>query len=143
MPRGGGPNTGAMVELKTNVAEFNRGLEAAMQAIPEHAEKIYRTAALHVLRGVIDMSPVDTGRFRNNWQVSLGRRVTAEHNHGSAAAAYAAGAARIRRHRRGQTAFVTNNVPYAQALEEGHSKKAPHGVVSITLLRVKQGLVPR
>jgi hypothetical protein len=33
----------------------------------------------------------------------------------------------------GHTIYIVNNLPYANALENGHSKQAPSGMVKVTL----------
>lgn len=40
----------------------------------------------------------------------------------------------------GKVHFVQNSVPYIEALEDGHSRQAPHGIVSLTAVEF-QGLV--
>jgi len=34
--------------------------------------------------------------------------------------------------------FLVNNVPYAQALEDGHSTQAPQGIYGLTALEFQQ-----
>jgi len=128
------------IELTDNVVDFNRRLNEAMQALPNQANKIKRVAAVTVLRGVIFRSPVDTGRFRNNWQLTLGRPARGEVNAGGYFQAAASGTARALQAKPGQDIWITNNVPYAEALEEGHSGQAPAGVVGPTLAGVAMGL---
>ena len=38
----------------------------------------------------------------------------------------------------GQVAFITNSLPYAIPLEYGHSKKAPEGMIRVTVARFEQ-----
>jgi len=38
----------------------------------------------------------------------------------------------------GQTVYLLNNLPYSVPLEYGHSKKAPQGMVRMTLARFQQ-----
>ena len=39
-----------------------------------------------------------------------------------------------------ENCFISNSVPYAEHLENGHSKQAPNGVMRITILEVKEDL---
>jgi hypothetical protein len=88
------------------------------------------------------MSPVDTGRFRGNWQVGLTAPVT-----GTLATLDKSGAATIARGNQvlsqaksGGVIYINNNLPYAQRLEYGWSKQAPSGMVRITLARFQSML---
>ena len=123
--------------LEVNARQFQKGLMDSLRRVEDHSVIAFNAIALHILRGVINSSPVDTGRFRNNWQLSIGRRSTIESNAGSGHAAYARGAANVRWRKAGQDAWITDNVPYAKALEHGHSGQAPHGVLGPTLARIR------
>lgn len=75
------------------------------------------------------------GRFKNNWQVGIGginnntdRRPQSDGN-----AALAAYEGAIRGWTPGATIFLTNSMPYARALEYGHSQQAPGGMVRLTV----------
>jgi hypothetical protein len=74
------------------------------------------------------------GRFRGNWQVTVGSPASGEVRRVDAAGTQTieAGAAAIAPAVVGPTIYLTNNVPYAIPLEYGHSKQAPTGVVRVT-----------
>ncbi len=98
--------------------------------------KIVREAAGRMLRGVILKSPVDTGRFRANWQISAGKLASntvdsTQPDIGAQMANMRGGSNLI---------FVVNNLPYAEALENGHSGQAPQGMVALTMLEVTNWL---
>lgn len=38
----------------------------------------------------------------------------------------------------GETAYITNSLPYAIPLEFGHSTQAPHGMVRVTLVEFER-----
>ena len=40
----------------------------------------------------------------------------------------------------GDDIWISNNLPYIEALEEGHSQQAPHGMVALSLAEAEQGL---
>ncbi|HHZ8295525.1 TPA: HK97 gp10 family phage protein, partial [Klebsiella pneumoniae] len=86
-------------------------------------------------------SPVDTGRFRGNWQITFNRAPlyainaydqTGEktiQNGKANIALYAKGA--------GITSiWFSNMLIYANALEYGHSKQAPNGVMGVVAIRL-------
>jgi hypothetical protein len=75
------------------------------------------------------------GRFRGNWQVSIGSPKTSEVKRidPGGAATIAEGALVIEAAVAGPSIWLMNNVPYAERLEHGWSKQAPAGVVKITV----------
>ena len=110
------------------------------------ADKVLRKIALDGLRGVLLGSPVDTGRFRGSWRVGINRvikSVKAPPEKKKLApkqsvdpATLADGSEKIGKAKFGDTIYITNNVVYAQRLEDGHSKQAPAGVLKLTAIRV-------
>lgn len=100
-----------------------------------------RKIALGAFTEVIMMSPVDTGRFRGNWQVSVGPEleyippVDDEDPSGSATVAYTKSI--VDTLNAGDTVWLVNNLPYAGPLEYGWSKQAPGGMVRLTAQRWK------
>lgn len=101
------------------------------------ADLVLRRVLMEMTSEIILMSPVDTGRFRGNWQLTLGSPATgtvaATDKSGGATKAKAASTAEIARF--GVTAYFVNNLPYARPLEYGHSKQAPAGMVRLTIAR--------
>jgi len=98
-----------------------------------------RKIALSVFREVIMMSPVDTGRFRGNWQVAINSipQGTLEIDDKSGTVSMNKADAAALKLEVGQAIYLVNNLPYARALEYGHSKQAPGGMVRITVRRWK------
>lgn len=129
--------------MATNFKAFNRKMvKAAKNLTVVQGVLFHKKISLEVLRGVVEMSPVDTGRFRGNWQLGLDFKPTGEISMPEAAVRdpFIEGLGSIGPLKFGQIVWITNNVPYAQALEDGHSKaQAPHGMVKITLARIGAG----
>lgn len=76
------------------------------------------------------------GRFRANWQVAIGSvpSGTLELTDATGAATVSKAQAVAMGVQAGQTITLVNNLPYAQRLEEGHSKaQAPFGMVALTV----------
>ena len=99
-----------------------------------------REIIIEIGNSLIRMSPVDTGRFRGNWQMSIdappaGTLSTLDPT-GADTKARIEGDAIL--FRAGTTAFIVNNLPYAIPLEYGHSDQAPGGMVRITQARFQQ-----
>lgn len=77
------------------------------------------------------------GRFRGNWQTSVGEPITAtiERIDPSGAASTADVIAHMGG--AGKVTYMTNNLPYAERLEyEGWSKQAPAGMVRVSMARI-------
>ena len=98
-------------------------------------ERVHSGVALEMSKRVIMRTPVDTGRARANWQASLGSPSSSSSLHtdrgGGATTAKAAEVAEGFG-KKGQTFYLVNNVDYIKALEHGHSKQAPAGMVKVT-----------
>lgn len=97
-------------------------------------ELVARRAAFQVFNNVLNLSPVDTGRFRANWNVSQGEpdRTTSE------ATQDGRGEAEVKKaltFQVGGTIYMTNSLPYAKRLEDGWSKQAPTGMVRKTVVQ--------
>ena len=99
-----------------------------------------RKIALELFSRVILKSPVDTGRFRANWQVSIGSVPdgTLELTDASGTATISKATARTAGVKAGDVIFLVNNLPYAQRLEDGYSGQAPAGMVGLTVQEFQQ-----
>lgn len=99
-----------------------------------------RVIALAMLNEIVLRSPVDTGRFRGNNIVSVGAPVYA-----SSESIDPSGSETIQRGLSAMSGlepytqvYIQNNLPYATALEDGHSKQAPGGVYAVSFNGVSQ-----
>lgn len=99
-----------------------------------------RVIALAMLNEIVLRSPVDTGRFRGNNIVSVGAPVYA-----SSESFDPSGSETIQRGLSAMSGlepytqvYIQNNLPYATALEDGHSKQAPGGVYAVAFNGVSQ-----
>ena len=77
------------------------------------------------------------GRFRGNWQPSIGSTLDGELEvidaSGQATISKVSGV--LKGAKAGDIIYLTNNLPYAIPLEEGHSRQAPKGMVRLTVQR--------
>ena len=131
------------------LASFNKALDAAMTALPEHANTIKIRTALDLMNRIVLKTPVDTGRARGNWQLTqrspaedmvpeTSAKVSSSETPPSAIlmeAEQTASGSQL-----GDDIWSSNNLPYIEALEEGHSQQAPHGMVALSLAEAEQGL---
>lgn len=117
-------------------------MAAAKEHVLEATNELKQAAAIELFTGVILASPVDTGRFRANWNFSTGRpdlTMTEQADPSGRQAIHAATNGVIASTLESRL-YLSNNLPYAIPLEMGYSKQAPEGMVRKNLARVKANL---
>jgi len=110
----------------------------------QKAEKEMKTAiqkiTMEAFKGVIEKTPVDTGRARANWGASVGLPSPVKHDVAyvdpSGSAAIGAAAAKVFDWNCIGSIYLCNNVEYISELEYGSSKQAPQGMVRVTLAEI-------
>jgi hypothetical protein len=108
---------------------------------------VYRASVLDLFSSIVMSTPVDKGVLRGNWFVGIGSNFTAQ------AKQYVAGLVGSLEDKSGTatigkikqqvnnlkatgTVYLTNNLPYGPRIEfDGHSGKAPEGMVRINTAR--------
>lgn len=95
------------------------------------AELVVRKSMLDLQGAMIEASPVDTGRFKSNWQAGIGSINSGVSDTGDALGRTSAV---LQGWKPGQTVWLTNSLPYAYRLEyQSWSKQAPQGMVRIAV----------
>lgn len=126
----------------TNLRQFNAVLRRSASRVPEEKLVLFqKKLAFDLLRGIVLKTPVDTGRARGNWQVTIGKPakgVVGEDSSGGSTITQ--GVRNLGGLGPFQVVWIVNNLPYIQPLENGHSGQAPKGMVALTLAEVQQGL---
>ena len=91
-----------------------------------------------MLQQVITKSPVDTGAFRGNHRVGVGKVDTTNNVNETENNALSKGIAIINSSGGlGKIVYISNSLPYSVRLENGHSQgQAPHGVYAISFMNV-------
>ena len=128
--------------MGSNIREFEMGLDRFVEDIDTNVGKVHRAVLLEGLKGVVQMTPVDKGRARANWQVSHGAPATdqVEATDKRGAATRARGAAVIAEAEPYSVTYLTNNVDYIEELENGSSQQAPSGMLNVTYNRLRAWL---
>lgn len=105
-----------------------------------NAELVTRRAALGIFSNVIEKSPVDTGRFKGNWQCAISAVPAGETNTPDKSPLGDVGTVAIVRadqtmldFKLGDVIYFVNNLNYSLSLEYGHSKQAPSGMVRLSI----------
>jgi hypothetical protein len=139
-----------MIKFK-NLDQFKVQLRNFDKLTKEQTAALIKKVAFQVLKGVVEKTPVDTGRARGNWQVAvdtgagtaaIGRTdqsgdAEANLTEGTSVA-IGDGFAALTRVGPFSTVVIFNNVEYIVALEHGHSQRqAPRGMVALTIAEVQ------
>lgn len=120
-------------------AQFSLDIKAFVEATKQDMLDVAKKAMTDVSNRVVDMSPVDTGRFRSNWEIGQDnvpdtfQPETGPYPRGPEVKARLAA----------QTSaitsdvkfiFLANTLPYAYRLEmEGWSQQAPAGMLRVVV----------
>lgn len=126
-----------------SIREFQGKIDKWIEAAGNGVVDCVEIFAGKVQTALVEGSPVDTGRFRGNWQVTPNRpplyalnnydkdgdKTIAEGERAIHAILRGGGAVR--------SIHFSNMLIYANALEYGHSKQAPAGVVGIVAIRLR------
>lgn len=124
-----------------SAADFRLELRAAADEVDALVITITQKIAMFALSSLVMRSPVDTGRFRGNWLVSVGspNEGMSENTDPGGQATIALGASAITGLKQPEILWLQNNLPYAQRLENGWSKQAPAGIVAVTFAEITSG----
>ena len=122
------------------MSKFTLDVKAFCEKAKKNPEIVMRQVSMKLFSAIIKASPVDTGRFRNNWFAAAGptpSRETTTYT-GKQGTAAINRASKVIGESRGMgwtELTLTNNLPYAQRLEYGWSKQAPTGIVRVNVAR--------
>tara|TARA_R110000744_G_scaffold318020_1_gene424568 strand:+ start:645 stop:1031 length:387 start_codon:yes stop_codon:yes gene_type:complete len=117
---------------EANIKNFNDDLEKFIVATGVTVDKGVRTIAMRLYNGITQMTPVDTGRAKGNWNMGIGQPDLSI-NEGA-------------RQKQNfnlkigdglKTIYITNNLPYINTLEYGNANRQPVGMVKITMNNIK------
>ena len=126
----------AVINLREFLGNLKREGGDAIGVLPVIQKKI----ALQALSGVVNRTPVDTGRARGNWQTTVGQpalgQVDGTDKDGSPT--IEDGLSALVNLEPFDQVWITNNVPYIEALENGHSDQAPAGMLAVTVASIEQ-----
>lgn len=113
-------------------AEFEREVEGKLREVTQKV-------AVEGLSRVVLKTPVDTGRARGSWTVSIGAPDSSEPGRldPGGQQAISEGSGRIGGMREPDVIYIQSNVPYIEVLENGHSAQAPNGMVALTVAELE------
>jgi len=124
-------------------AEFADSMRRLAKTIVVNVDAGFRATVLAVDAAVVTATPVDTGRARANWRVSTEKQSDVydayqKGKQGSTAgtntqAAIDQGQEVVAGSPDADTMYISNNLPYIQALNDGSSAQAPAGFVELAI----------
>ena len=112
------------------------------QAKAESIQDCRRKVAVKLFEAVVKRTPVDTGRARGNWQVTVGYDDTSttdrvdDRPKGSRPMYLAEEQRKIAEAEGDETIFIHNNLPYIRRLEYGYSRQSPRGMVGVVMANI-------
>lgn len=115
---------------------FDRQIEAFAKKTNMRVDRAIRGTSIKLFSSVILASPVDTGRFRANWQASNERPASGE------VSGFADPVNKVTTYINGapfaNEFTLANNLPYAYKLEFGYSTQAPQGFIRVNVSRFQK-----
>ena len=121
---------------------FALDLSKAIEKVQEKSGVAVKRITLELFKLVIEKSPVDTGRFRANWNVSLNSpdKTTTKDTDDSSRGKPSVDKMEdkiISYSFKDQSVYLCNSLPYAVRLEDGWSHtQAPNGMVRLSVIEI-------
>lgn len=96
-----------------------------------------RAVAIKWFSSTVMSTPVDTGRLRGNWKMTLGAPAAGVTDVTDKSGQMVVSTIAQQVGGVGKVNYLVNNLPYAESIEYGHSKQATQGMVRINFIRIK------
>lgn len=129
--------------IESSFGSFKKSVDKFAEKFQVQVQQVVAKTAIDIFSGIVRDTPVDEGRARASWQLTknaVDPSVAPED-----AAPYDVPNAVILGSRllpleEGEIIYISNNLEYIVPLEEGHSKKAPAGMVARNVARFKNAI---
>lgn len=125
---------------KNDIEDFEHQLDMEFEEKVEgQALLVFKKVGMELLSRIVLKTPVDTGRARGNWVVSIGERDYVERDvtDKQGGNTIMAEGGKVTALTDLRTIWVQNNLAYIGSLEDGHSKQAPAGMVAVSIAEVE------
>lgn len=126
------------------VRKFQGDIDKWINQVKTGLDDVIREFVKAVHADLVKRSPVDTGRFRANWQITYNHipmyALNEYDKSGEKTIASGIRTANVLPLGRGgavTTIYFSNMLIYANALEYGHSQQAPAGVLGLVAIRLR------
>ena len=116
--------------MNININEFAKELEILSKRVNKSLKATVKDYTLKLLSNLYKISPVDTGLYRSNHNISISRRDYNTNKFENKTSLLAKGAMDFKPFNllTTKTIYIQNNVDYSEKLENGGSRQAPSGV---------------
>lgn len=119
------------------MADFNLDLASVAEELEVDFNLIVRRFTFGVYSRIMRKSPVDQGRFRGNWIISIGAPIDSVTDSRNKAGSFDVNGnpAKIDGFNIAvdQSLVIQNNLPYAEKLDQGYSTQAPKDFTDIAI----------
>lgn len=134
-------------------SNFTDVINEWVEAVEVKMDNIFQTVVIQAGELVVRISPVDTGLFRGNWQLTIDSESSGAISRldPEGSSTIAAIVSKANNLRAGQIAYILNHIEYGYDLEngtyrgptakvtdEGFSRQAPMGIVRTTPAKLKE-----
>jgi hypothetical protein len=119
------------------MAQWSIPLPVLKRRTEARMDKVFRRAAMDLFYACALPSPIDTGRFRANWNVAynaVDKSTTASTDQSRVLTEIN----KVATLPTDGSLYLTNSLVYAITLEYGHSAQAPNGMVRVALAQWPQ-----
>jgi Tfp pilus assembly protein FimT len=129
-------------KMNRSLQKFQREISEYARKVPDKITELQKKLVLEALRRIVLSTPVDTGRARGNWQVTLGTPAEGklETTDQNGSDTIQKGVAVLDGLPPFQCVWISNNLEYIEFLEDGSSQQAPHGMVRLTVTQLRMAL---
>ncbi len=123
------------------LATFTNSIADWIDRADDNFSDIVSGTVIKAANAIVDLSPVDTGRFKANWQITANSPAAQSLNDydktGGNTKRYLARQARaVANSPATKVIYITNRLDYAYDLECGASRQAPSGVLGVVNIRL-------
>ena len=123
------------------LATFEKSIADWIDRADDKFSDVVSGTVIRATNAIVDLSPVDTGRFKANWQVTANAPAAQSLNDydqlgGETKSALARQARAVARSKATKVIYITNRLDYAADLEYGASNQAPAGVLGVVQARL-------
>lgn len=123
------------------VIEFSRSISEWIDKVESGVDEVVAGTIIKTANGLVDQSPVDTGRFKANWQItanSPAKQSVIDYDKlgTETKRALSRQARAVARTKGTKVIYITNRLDYSIHLEYGGSGQAPNGIIRIVQMRL-------
>ncbi len=121
-----------------DIRKFSMDMDNFAKKVGIAAEILQKRVAFDLFGRIVKKTPVDKGRARGSWTIAVNAADRAVLPEGQES--YPEPKIGSLTVKPGDEIWISNNLPYIVELEKGHSKKAPEGMVALSIAEVDHNM---